>query len=192
MFFAWINLNPSCLSSFTWCISARTSSDASGRETGKGNQKHHLYYPTLPTLCTVLLFNSLTWSSHSLWLFLRFLLEFSLAQKPPSLLQEVRPLTPYVWEQQDILVKEKVHTWSLGQTPKDTSHSCLGSQVLSGESIISKLGKIFVTSKVLQCCKVGKTWDLKLEDLGRGVPTPWLRKVYGICHNISDPQKWSQ
>ena len=73
---------------------------------------------------------------------------------------------PYVWEQQDILVKEKVHTWSLGQTPKDTSHSCLGSQVPSGESIISKLGKIFLTSKVLQCCKVGKTWDLKLEDLG--------------------------
>ena len=29
-------------------ISARTSSDASGRETGKGNQKGHLYYPTLP------------------------------------------------------------------------------------------------------------------------------------------------
>ncbi|MXQ91392.1 hypothetical protein E5288_WYG004646 [Bos mutus] len=38
----------------------------------------------------------------------RFLLEFSLAQKLPSLLQEVRSLMPYVWEQQDILVKEKV------------------------------------------------------------------------------------
>ena len=42
-------------------ISARTSSDASGRETGKGNQKGHLYYPTLPSpLCRVLLFYSLT------------------------------------------------------------------------------------------------------------------------------------
>ena len=29
-------------------ISGKTSSDASGRETGKGNQKGHLYYPTLP------------------------------------------------------------------------------------------------------------------------------------------------
>ena len=72
---------------------------------------------------------------------------------------------PYVWEQQDILVKEKVDTWSFGQTSKDTSHSCLGSQVPSGESVISKLGKIFLKNKVLQHCKVGKTWDLKLEDL---------------------------
>ena len=162
--FAWLNLNPSCLSPFAWCISARTSSDASGRETGEGKPEGPSLLFHSPHLRRVLLFYSLTWFSHSLF-FLRFLFEFSLAQKLPSLLQEVRSLMPYVWEQQDILVKEKVDTWSFGQTSKDTSHSCLGSQVPSGESVISKLGKIFLKNKVLQHCKVGKTWDLKLEDL---------------------------
>ena len=134
---------------------------------GRENQRGYLYYPTRPTSVGCCFFTAwLDFHIHSDF-FLRFPWNFPWPRSPHLCYKRSDPWCHMSGSsRKDLLVKEKVHTWSLGQTPKNTSHSCLGSQVPSRESIISRLGKIFLTSKVLQCCKVGKTWDLKSEDLG--------------------------
>ena len=130
---------------------------------GRENQRGHLYYSTRPTSVECCFFTAWldfhipSFSLDFSWNF-PWLRSFHLCYKRSDPWCHMSGSSRTSWLRRRFI--------SLGQTSKDPSHSCLGSQVPSGESIISKLGKIFLTNKVLQHCKVGKTWDLKLEDPG--------------------------